>query len=71
MIKALCVFSALPKKTQTNAKNIEKLGEYAIAIGDNLQQIANTTDEELLRISKGLDLHHGIQNQNIETHKEN
>ena len=35
------IFDSCQEKAKTNAQNIEKLGKYAIAIGDNLQQLAN------------------------------
>ena len=33
-------------------ENVEKLEKYTIAIGDNLQQLANATDEEFFHVSK-------------------
>ena len=65
------IFGYCQEKAKTNAKNIEKLGKYAIAIGDNLQQLANSTDEKVFRVSKDLALLHEIQNQIIETQNEN
>ena len=48
------------EKVQTKAKNIEKLGEYATAIGDNLQELANVTDGIFFRVSKNFALLHEI-----------
>ena len=58
------------EKAKTNAKNIEKLGKYTIAIRDNSQQLANETDEKFSRVSKDLAPFHAIQNQIIETQNE-
>ena len=65
------IFGSCQEKDKTNAENIEKLGKYAIAIGDNLQQLAKETDEKFFRVSKDLSLLHEIQNQIIETQNEN
>ena len=65
------IFGSCQEKAKTNAKNIEKLGKYAIAIGYNLQQLANETDEKFFRVSKDLALLHEIQDQIIETQNEN
>ena len=48
------------EKAKTNAKNIEKLGKYTIATGDNSQQLANETDEKFFRAAKDLALLHEI-----------
>ena len=64
-------FGSSQEKAKTNAKNTEKSGKYAIAIGDNLQQLANATDEKFFRVSKDLTLLHEIQNQISETQNEN
>ena len=65
------IFGSCQEKAKTNAKNIEKLGKYAITIGDNLQQLANETDGKFFGVSKDLALLHEIQNQIIETQNEN
>ena len=65
------IFGSCQEKAKTKAKNIEKLGKYAIAIGDRLQQLANATDENFFCVSKDLVLLHEIQNQIIETQNEN
>ena len=44
--------------------------QYAITIGDNLQQLANATDEKFFRVSKDLALLHEIQNQINQTQNE-
>ena len=59
------------QKAQTIAKNIEKWKEYAIAIGDNLQDLANATDENFFRVSKDFAFLHEVPNQFIETRNEN
>ena len=40
----LGIFGSCQEKAKQNAWNIEKLGEYAISLGQNIQQLANTTD---------------------------
>ena len=61
----------MPRKGSSYSKNIEKLGEFAIAIATNIQQLANATDQKFLRISKDLALLHEIQNQIIDTQNQN
>ena len=65
------IFGSCREKAKTNAKNIEKLGKYAIAIGDNLQHLAKETDENFFRVSKDLALLHEMQNLIKETQNEN
>ena len=64
----MVIFGCCQEKAKTNARNIEKLGEYAITLGDNLQQLANSTDQKF-RSAKDLAILHEIQNQIIETRK--
>ena len=61
------IFGSCQEKAQTNAKDIEKLGKYAIAIGTNKQQLANATDLKCFRISKDSALLHEVQNQIMDT----
>ena len=43
-------FGSCQKKAKQNAQNLEKLGECAISLGNNIQQLANTTDEKFFRV---------------------
>ena len=63
------IFGSRHEKAQTNAKNIEKSGKWTIAIADNLQQLANATDEIFFRVSDLTRLHE-IRNQIIQTQNE-
>ena len=65
------VFGSCQEKAKQNAWNIEKLGEYAISLGQNIQQLANTTDAKFFRVSKELEMLHDIQRQIIETQNRN
>ena len=65
------IFGSCQEKAKQNARNIEKLGEYAISLGQNIQQLANATDAKFFRVSKELEMLHGIQRQIIETQNQN
>ena len=65
------IFGSCQKQAKQNAQNIEKLGEYAISLGQNIQQLANATGSKFLRVSKELEMLHGIQRQIVETQNEN
>ena len=65
------IFGSCQAKAKQNARNIEKLGEYAISLGENIQQLANSTDAKFFRVSKELEMLHGIQRQIIETQNQN
>ena len=42
------------QKAKQNAQNNEKLGEHAISLGQDNQQLANATDAKFFRVSKEL-----------------
>ena len=65
------IFGSCQEKAKTNAKNNVELGTYAVAIGDNLQQLAIETVEIVCRSSKDSALLHEIQNQITEAQNEN
>ena len=65
------IFGSCHEKAKQNARNIEQLGKYAISLGDNIQQLANSTDSKFFRVSKDLETLHNIQNQIIETQNQN
>ena len=65
------IFGSCQEKAEQNAQNFEKLGEYAISLGQNIQQLANATDANFFRVSKELEMLHGIQRQIVETQNEN
>ena len=67
----LGIFSSCQEMAPTNARNIEMLGDYTIAIGDHLQQLASATDEKIFRVSTDLTLIHEMQNQIIGPQNEN
>ena len=49
------IFDSCQKKDQTNARNLEKLAEYATAIGEKFY-LAGATEEEFFRVSKDVAL---------------
>ena len=67
----MALFGSSQEKANTNAQNIEKLGANAIKLGDNLQQLANSTAQKFFRVAKDPAILHEIQNKIIETKNEN
>ena len=65
------IFGSCQEKAKQNAHNIEKLGDYAISLAQNIQQLENATCAKFFRVSKELERLHGIQRQIIETQNEN
>ena len=57
-------------KPEQNVQNIEKLGRYAITMGQSTQLLANATDAKYFRVCKDLETLHGIQRQIIESQNE-
>ena len=45
------IFGSCQEKAKQNARNIEKLGEYAISLCQNIQQLANATAAKFFRVS--------------------
>ena len=39
------IFGSCQEKATTNARNIEKLGKFAIALEHNLEQLSNSTNQ--------------------------
>ena len=64
-------FVSSQEKAKQDAQNIEKLGYYANSLAPKIQELPNATDAEFFRVSKELEMLHGVQRQLIEIHKEN
>ena len=64
---ANCDFVAISgscaENAQTSAKNVDKSGIYAHAIGDNAQHVSNATNGKVFRVSKSLALLLKMQNK--------
>ena len=65
------IFGSCLEKAKQNAQNIEKPGEFAISLDQNIEQLAKAMNAKFFRVSKELQMLHGLQRQIVETQNEN